>query len=143
MQHPPTPPAPDEPSRSSAPSHVPTGGLDGWITHTEFASADPAATREWCVKVLGWTFKPSLAGPSGEYHPFAYSDQGGGGIHRNDPSEPPGSIPFVHVADVHAAFEKALAEGAVEVTPPTRVTEVVTIGVVRAPGGVLIGFSGQ
>lgn len=143
MQPPPAEPGPEDSPRSSEPGRVPTEGLHGWITHTEFASADPAATREWCAKVLGWKFRPSFTMPSGEYHRFAYSDQGGGGIHQCDPPEAPGSIPFVHVADAHAAFDKALAEGAVEVTPPTRVMEGVTIGVVRAPGGVLVGFSGR
>lgn len=64
-------------------------GLNGWVTHTELASADPAATRDWCAKVLGWTFKPSFPIPGGEYHLFAYSDQGGGGIGANNPPEVP------------------------------------------------------
>lgn len=99
-------------SRSSAPSHVPTRGLYGWITHTELASSDPAATKAWCAKVLGWTFKPSFPMPGGgEYHLFAYSDKGGGGIRANNPPEVPGSIPYIHVADARAAFEKALREG--------------------------------
>jgi predicted enzyme related to lactoylglutathione lyase len=80
--------------------------------------------------------------PSGEYHLFAYSDQGGGGIHATGPSEPTGSTPFVHVENARAAFEKAIREGAEEVSPPERVMEGVTIAVVRAPGGVLIGLSG-
>src|SRR2546426_2138072 len=132
-----------ESSRSSPPSHVPTGGLYGWITHTELASANPAATKGWCGKVLGWTFKPSFPMPrGGEYHLFAYSDKGGGGIRRTNPSEPPGSTFSVHVADARAAFEKALSEGAVEMLAPTRVMPGVTIAVVRAPGGVPVGFAG-
>ena len=78
----------------------------------------------------------------GEYHLFAYSDKGGGGIRRTNPSEPPGSTFSVHVADARAAFEKALSEGAVEMLPPTRVMPGVTIAVVRAPGGVPVGFAG-
>jgi predicted enzyme related to lactoylglutathione lyase len=131
-----------KPSRSSPPSHVPTRGLYGWITHTELASSDPAATKSWCAKVLGWTFKPGFPTPGGEYHLFAYSDKGGGGIRATKPSETPGSSFSVHVEDTRAAFEKALREGAEEVVPPTRVMEGVTIAVVRAPGGVPIGFSG-
>src|SRR5215210_7055187 len=78
--------------RSSTKSHVPTRGLYGWITHTELASADPAATRAWCAKVLGWTFKPSVPMPGGgEYMLFAYSELGGGGIRPTNPSETPGS----------------------------------------------------
>lgn len=128
--------------RSSTQRHVPTKGLYGWITHTELASRDPAATKAWCAKVLGWTFKPSFATPSGEYHLFAYSDKGGGGIGLANPSDAPGSMPFIHVADAQAAFEKALSEGAEEMTPPMRVMEGVTIAIVRAPGGVPIGLAG-
>src|SRR5919201_3628987 len=119
-----------KPSRSSPPSHVPTPGLYGWITHTELASADPAATKAWCAAVLGWTFKPSFPVPGGEYHLFTYSDKGGGGIRLNNPPEVPGSIPYVHVADARAAFETALREGAAEMFPPTRVMEGVTIAIV-------------
>jgi uncharacterized protein len=123
-------------------SHVPTEGLYGWITHTELASQDPAATRQWCATVLGWTFMPSFPTPGGEYHLFAFSDKGGGGIRSANPQEVPGSVPYVHVADVHAAFEKAIREGAEEMLPPERVMEGVTIAIVRAPGGVPVGFSG-
>ena len=139
--------APKEPpaSATEAPSslrHEPTQGLYGWITHTELASADPAATKAWCAKVLGWTFKPSFPYPGGEYHLFAYSDQGGGGIRPNNPPEVPGTIPYVHVADARAAFESALREGAEEMLAPMHVMEGVTVAIVRAPGGVPIGFSG-
>jgi predicted enzyme related to lactoylglutathione lyase len=129
-------------SRKAAPRHVPTRGLYGWITHTELASSDPAATKAWCATVLGWTFKPSFPTPGGEYHLFAYSDKGGGGIRSNNPPEVPGSIPYIHVADARASFEKALREGAEAMVPPERVMEGVTIAIVRAPGGVPIGFSG-
>jgi uncharacterized protein len=130
-------------AKSSRRRHVPTQGLYGWITHTDLASSDPSATKAWCAKVLGWTFKPTFAMPDGgEYHLFAYSDTGGGGIRPTNPSESPGSMPYIHVADARAAFAKALFEGADEVSPPTRVMEGVTIAVVRAPGGVLIGLSG-
>jgi uncharacterized protein len=123
-------------------SHVPTRGLYGWITHTDLASADPAATKAWCAKVLGWTFTASFPTPEGEYHLFAYSEKGGGGIRKNNPPEVPGSLPYVHVEDAQAAFEKALREGAEEMLAPTRVMEGVTVAIVRAPGGVPIGFSG-
>ena len=131
------------PSSSTPPSHVPTRGLYGWITHTDLASADPAATKAWAAKVLGWDFKPPFRTPDGgEVHLFAYSDKGGGAIRRNNPPELPGSIPYVHVEDAQAAFDNAIREGAEEMMSPTRVMEGVTIAIVRAPGGVPIGFSG-
>src|SRR5690348_11394133 len=129
-------------STESPPAHVPTPGLYGWITHTELASDDPQATKAWCAAVLGWTFRPAVPSPNGEYHLFAYSDKGGGGIRQTHASETPGSMPVVHVADAKASFDRALSEGAQEIMPPTRVMEGVTVAVVRAPGGVPIGFSG-
>ena len=136
-------PPPDE-STGTAPKHVPTPGLYGWITHTDLASADPAATKAWAAKVLGWTFTMDLPIPNGggQVHLFAYSEKGGGAIRRNNPPEQPGSIPYVHVADAQAAYDRALAEGAEEMLSPTRVMEGVTVAIVRAPGGVPIGFSG-
>lgn len=133
----------EQSSDASAPKHTPTEGLYGWVTHTELASADPEATRDWCAKVLGWTFMASFPTPDGgTYHLFSYSDQGGGGVRSTNQSEAPGSIPFVHVRDAREAFETALREGAEEMFPPTRVMEGVTTAVVRAPGGVPVGFSG-
>ena len=123
--------------------HVPTRGLFGWITHTELASSDPAATKAWCAAALGWKFKPSVPMPGGgEYHLFAYSEQGGGGIRRAESAEAPGSVPYIHVSDARAAFDTAIRAGAQEIAPPERVMEGVTIAVVRAPGGVTIGLSG-
>lgn len=141
-ENPPTPGTADRSADASEGRHAPTQGLYGWITHTELASSDPAATKEWCSAVLGWTFMPSFPMPEGDYHLFAYSDQGGGGIRQVNPPEVPGSVPYVHVADTRAAFANALNDGAEEMLPPTSVMEGVTVAIVRAPGGVPIGFSG-
>ena len=122
--------------------HAPTQGLYGWITHTEFTSSDPEASKQWCAKVLGWDFKPSFPTPNGDYHLFSYSDQGGGGVRPLGPSEAPSSVPFVHVSNTQDAFDKAIGEGAEEVSAPNKVLEGVSIAIVRAPGGFLLGFSG-
>ena len=121
--------------------HTPTKGLYGWITHTEIASTDPEATKKWCAEVLGWEFNESFPA-NGEYHLFAYSDKGGGGIRQTDTSENPGSTPFVHVENVKIAFEKALENGAEAIMSPNKAMEGVGLALVKAPGGVLIGFSG-
>jgi hypothetical protein len=130
----------DEPD---ALSHEPTPGLSGWITHTDLSSTDPTATKAWCEHVLGWTFVATVpTEDGGEYHLFAYSDQGGGGVRAVDSGEAPGSVPFVHVADAQAAFDAAVEAGAEPLVPPRRVMAGVTTAVVRAPGGVSVGFSG-
>ncbi len=125
-----------------AASHEFTPGLDGWITHTDLASADPSATKAWAAKVLGWTFTMELPGPEGTIHLFAYSAQGGGGIRPLGGAEQPGSIPYIHVASCQESFDKALAEGAEMMMPVTPVMPGVTVAIVRAPGGVPIGLSG-
>lgn len=123
-------------------SHEFTRGLYGQITHTELSSTDPAATRDWCATVLGWTFQPPFPTPAGDYHLFAYSQTGGGGIRRTEPNEAPGSTPTVHVENTQVAYDAALAAGAESIAPPHKVMDGVCIALVRAPGGILIGFSG-
>lgn len=122
--------------------HEFTRGLFGWITHTELSSSDPPATRDWCGEVLGWSFQPAFPTPAGDYHLFAYSETGGGGIRETAPNEAPGSTPTVHVESTQQTYERALAAGAESIDPPTKVMEGVCTALVRAPGGVLIGFSG-
>jgi len=129
-------------SSPGRPKHKFTRGLYGWITHTDLASLDPGATKAWCAKVLGWEFKPPFQVPGGEVHLFAYSAQGGGAVRSVNPPDIPGSLPYVHVADTTAVFARALEAGAEEMMPPTRIMEGLTVAIVRAPGGVPIGFSG-
>lgn len=63
-------------------------------------------------------------------------------VGRTGLDEAPGSTPTVHVEDTKAAYDSALAAGAEPVNPPVRVMGGVCTAMVRAPGGVLIGFSG-
>src|SRR6516165_10446177 len=101
------------PAKKSVPmKHKFTRGLYGWITHTDLASLDPAATKAWCARVLGWDFKPSFSGPAGEIHMFSYSKKGGGAVRPVNSPEVPGSVPYIHVADAAASFAEALAAGA-------------------------------
>ncbi|BBF99805.1 MULTISPECIES: VOC family protein [Pseudonocardia] len=123
-------------------SHRFTDDLYGWITHTDLASNDADATRNWCADVLGWSFQPPFPVGDGDYHLFAYSDAGGGGIRQTAPDETTGATPTVHVRDTRAAYEHALRAGAEPVRPPTKIMDGVCTALVRAPGGVLIGFSG-
>lgn len=132
---------PEELPMDGTPRHEFTDGLYGWITHTELSSLDPEATRTWCQTVLGWTFRPPMPTPAGDYHLYAYSDSGGGGI-RLSGDDRPGSVPFVRLSDVWEAHAAALEAGAESVGEPERVMEGVSTALVRAPGGVVIGFSG-
>jgi predicted enzyme related to lactoylglutathione lyase len=117
--------------------------LDGIITHTEFASNDPDATKTWLTKALGWKFRPSMPmGDGSTYHVFMYSEQQGGGIRVNGPQEAPGTVPYIQVGNVKKAFDRAVKAGADVMMPPSPVMEGLHIAIVRAPGGVAIGFAG-
>lgn len=127
---------------TDAPSHDFTRSLYGSITHTELASTDPGATQAWAAQVFGWSFQPPFPSPAGDYHLFAYSEQGGGGIRSTADGEAPGSTPTVHVEDTDAAYAAAVAAGATSLGAPETIMPGVRIALVRAPGGVLIGLSG-
>lgn len=114
----------------------------GSITHTELASTNPQATKDWCSTVFDWDFTAELPTPTGGYRLFTYSKQGGGGIRPTSEGEMPTSIPFVHVKNTDEAFVKALEAGAEKIYVPDTKMPGVRVALVKAPGGVLIGFSG-
>lgn len=113
----------------------------GFISHTELASSDPAATKAWAQKVLGWSFGEPMPIPGGEYHMWRFGEDSGGGIRMTNPGEPSGTIPYVEVPDIHAAEAAARKAGATTMMPPMEVPGAGgSICVVQAPGGVPIGF---
>jgi len=112
----------------------------GFISHTELASTDPVATRDWCAKVLGWKFGEPMPTPTGPYYMWRFTDTGGG-IRANRPPEAPGSIPYCEVADIKASYAKAVEAGAKELLWPQALPSGMGwIAIVIAPGGVAIGF---
>lgn len=132
--------APRRAARAAAPAPKPWDRR-GVITHTELASADPAATQAWCQRVFGWTFMPPMPMPDGEYRMFRFASDTGGGIRATSPPEPPGSIPYCEVESIHAAYESALAAGATGMMAPQAVPgNMGWIALVSAPGGVAIGL---
>ena len=128
-------------SRASARKAAPAKVRQGVVTHTELASSDPAATKAWAAKVLGWKFGPSMPTPSGPYHMWRFANATGGGIRANNPPEVPGSIPYCEVASIKATYAKALEAGAMEMLPPEEIPGGMGwIAIVAAPGGCAIGF---
>ena len=114
----------------------------GFISHTELASTNPAATKAWCQDVLGWKFSPPMPMPSGDYHMWSFGDNVGGGIRSNNPPEHAGSVPYAEVRDIKAAYAKAVRAGATPMMPPDEIPGGGWIAIVMAPGGVQFGFYG-
>jgi predicted enzyme related to lactoylglutathione lyase len=116
----------------------------GFISHTELASSDPAATAAWAKKALGWKFGEAMPTPAGPYHMWSFGDNMGGGIRANNPPETPGSVPYVEVPAIKPAYQKALDAGATLMMPPSEIPGGNGwIAIVAAPGGPAIGFWAQ
>jgi predicted enzyme related to lactoylglutathione lyase len=116
----------------------------GFISHTELASSDPAATAAWAKKALGWKFGEAMPTPAGPYHMWSFGDNMGGGIRANNPPETPGSVPYVEVPAIKPAYQKALDAGATLMMPPSEIPGGNGwIAIVAAPGGPAIGFWSQ
>lgn len=127
----------------------------GFISHTELVSTDPGATKRWCEAVLGWKFGTPMPTPTGPYEMWSFGGNMGGGIRgvsaaggptdvpAVDRSEGPGTIPYCEVADIQAAYRRALEAGAREMMPPDQIPGGNGwLALVQAPGGVVIGFWG-
>lgn len=113
----------------------------GQIAHTEFASADPAATKAWAQKALGWKFMPAMPTPGGDYHMWGDVHGDSGGIRTHMPPETPGTIVYVEVADIKRAYAKALKAGAKPMMAPEPIGgNMGFMAVVNAPGGVTVGL---
>lgn len=133
--------APRKASKARAPKPAAPASNPGMIAHTEFASADPAATRAWAQKTLGWKFAPPMPMPDGEYHMWNVGMDTSGGLRAAMAPEQPGTIVYVEVADIKRGYEKALANGAKEMLPPMAIPpDMGWMAIVNAPGGVVIGL---
>ena len=116
----------------------------GFISHTELASADPAATVAWAKQALGWKFGTPMPTPAGPYYMWSFGGNQGGGVRKNNPPEVPGTVPYVEVASIKAAYDKALKAGAKEMMSPSEIPGGFGwIAIVAAPGGVPIGLLAQ
>jgi predicted enzyme related to lactoylglutathione lyase len=110
------------------------------LTHTEFASRDPKATRDFLRTAFGWEFE-TMPGPTGDYHMFRQENNTGGGVRALAKAEAPAAIPYVEVEDLGEAERTAKKAGAKVLQPRTDMGEGATI-VLQAPGGPLIGLWG-
>jgi predicted enzyme related to lactoylglutathione lyase len=114
---------------------------NGVITHTELASADPAATMAWAKTALGWKFGEAVPTPSGPYHMWRFETGTGGGIRSLNQGETSGATPYCEVPAIRAAWDKALEAGATAMMQPAEIQGGMGwIAVVSAPGGVPVGL---
>lgn len=115
--------------------------IPGFVSHTELVSNDPTATKTWCESVIGWKFGPPAKMMDGRpYEMWSHENTSGGGIRANMPDEPTGTVPYVEVEDIDVTFNEAVAAGADIYFGPMKLETGGRIAMVKAPGGVPLGF---
>jgi uncharacterized protein len=108
--------------------------------HVEYASKDPAATRRFLEKVLGFHF--DVMNEMGGYgmRNDKVSRGSGTGVRSLGKGESPATIAYLTVVNIEASLNAAQAEGATVVLPKTEIPGMGWHAVVHAPGDVPIGL---
>jgi predicted enzyme related to lactoylglutathione lyase len=108
--------------------------MTGMLAHTEFASTDPRATREFLEKVFGWDLA-EVKTPTGKI--IRYQTPGGarGSIRRTGAKEAPGTINYVLVKDIAATAKRVKRMGGERLMPITDVPHMGSYFWFKVPGG--------
>ncbi len=108
--------------------------------HVEYASKDPAATRRFLEKVLGFHFDvmEEMGGYGMRSDKVARGS--GTGVRALAKGESPATISYLTVVNLDASLKAAQTEGARIVLPKTEIPGMGWHAVVHAPGDVPIGL---
>jgi len=109
----------------------------GMIAHTEIASTDPVATKEFLEKVFRWDFK-KIPSPAVERFSFSASGNADGSIRRTRPEESPASINYVLVEDLSSAEREIKKTGGKIVLPRVDVPRMGSFFWFKVPGGPIL-----
>jgi len=103
------------------------------IAHTELASDDPAATKNFLESVFHWKFRNIDRGEM----MIAYETPGGsqGSIRRTAEKEIPRSLNYVLVKDLEEAENKIKSSGGEIILPRVDVPEMGSFFWFKVPGG--------
>jgi predicted enzyme related to lactoylglutathione lyase len=108
--------------------------------HVEYASNDPAATRKFLEKTLGFNFR--VVAEMGGYglRTDEVKKGSGTGVRMMEKGENSGTIAYHTVGNLDDALRAAQAEGAKVVVPKMEVPGMGWHAIVHAPGDVLVGL---
>ena len=108
--------------------------------HIEYTSKDPAATRRFLEKVLGFHFDvmEEMGGYGMRSDKVARGS--GTGVRALAKGESPATISYLTVVNLDASLKAAQTEGARIVLPKTEIPGMGWHAVVHAPGDVPIGL---
>jgi uncharacterized protein len=101
------------------------------IAHTELASTDPAATREFLEGVFDWQFHS----PRGDMMPYQSPGGAQGSVTKTRAGEAPSSMNYILVQDLDAIEKKIVANGGEIVLPRVDVPKMGSFFWFKIPGG--------
>ncbi len=108
--------------------------------HVEYASKDPAATRKFLEKVLGFRFEVTEAMGGYGMRNDKVPRGSGTGVRAIAESEIPTTIAYHTVMNIEESLKAAQKAGARVVVPKTEIPEMGWSAVVHAPGDVPVGL---
>jgi predicted enzyme related to lactoylglutathione lyase len=111
------------------------------FVHAELATTDVAKARNFYGKLFDWSFEDMPAGPGMTYTVIGVgAGTGGGMMPQVMPGAPSAWMPYVGVADIKAATEKARSLGATIVRDVTEVPDMGWLSIFKDPTGAVIGL---
>ena len=108
--------------------------------HVEYASKDPAATRAFLEKVLGFHFEVMEAMQGYGMRTDETKRGSGTGVRLTQHGETPGTIAYLTVVNLDESLVAAQKEGAKIVVPKMEIPGMGWHAVVHAPGDVVVGL---
>lgn len=116
----------------------------GMFNWNELMTRDPDRAKKFYADTIGWTFD-AMPMPRGVYWIAKMGEEKVGGLfdmrgHDIPPSMTVAWMPYLAVDDVDTRLEKAVAAGATVMRPPFDVPGVGRIGILKEPGGAVVGW---
>ncbi|HEX3770534.1 MAG TPA: VOC family protein [Polyangiaceae bacterium] len=118
----------------------------GEFMWSELMTTDHDAAFAFYSAVFGWTKKREMEmGPLGTYLIVSHGGEDVGGMFTKPAGVPvpPHWLYYIHVADLDATIERALAKGAASVRPASEVPGGARIATLRDPQGAEFGLHGD
>jgi predicted enzyme related to lactoylglutathione lyase len=108
--------------------------------HVEYASKNPAATRKFLEKVLGFHFDVMDAMGGYGIRTDKFPRGSNTGVRGLEKGESPSTVAYLTVADLEVALEAAQKEGARFIVPKTEIPGIGWSALVHGPGDIPIGL---
>lgn len=116
---------------------MPVPGTPAWV---EVSAEDPAASREFYGRLLGWSFEVSLDPLNHGYTVARHGGERVAGLYEASDGVPPGWLLYLHAPDVDAVRDRVAALGGQVVAGPVDLPGSGRALLATDPTGAAVGF---